>query len=150
MQPDHASPPGWLGVERVGFMTWWLWVRSPVEANFLSGVFSPLTSANACEKSTRWLWKGSWCEKARKHVCVTDRHDMTLAVKVALNSNTTNQLILLCILPILPLISVNGIKSKAIWPIQINLSNNHYCNLAGQGLISKKRIQSFSFVVKMF
>ena len=32
----------------------------------------------------------SWCEKARKHICVTDRHDMTLAVKVALNSNTTN------------------------------------------------------------
>ena len=24
-------------------------------------------------------------------MCVTDRHDMTLAVKVALNSNTTNQ-----------------------------------------------------------
>ena len=29
-------------------------------------------------------------EKARKHICVTDRHDMTLAVKVALNSNTTS------------------------------------------------------------
>ena len=26
-----------------------------------------------------------------KHMCVTDRHDMTLAVKVALNPNTTNQ-----------------------------------------------------------
>ena len=25
-------------------------------------------------------------------VCVTDRHDMTIAVKVALNPNTTNQL----------------------------------------------------------
>ena len=34
-----------------------------------------------------------WCEKARKHICVTDRHDMTLAVKVPLNPNTTNQLI---------------------------------------------------------
>ena len=32
-----------------------------------------------------------WCEKARKHMCVTDRHDMTSAVKVALNPNTTNQ-----------------------------------------------------------
>ena len=31
------------------------------------------------------------CEKAKKHMCVTDRHDMTLAVKVALNTNTTNQ-----------------------------------------------------------
>ena len=31
--------------------------------------------------------------KARKHICVTDRHDMTLAVKVALNPNTTNQFI---------------------------------------------------------
>ena len=71
-------------------------VRSPVEATFLSGVFSPLTSAEACEKSSWWLWKEKlcsyWCEKARKHICVTDRHDMTLAVKVALNPNTTNQL----------------------------------------------------------
>ena len=54
-----------------------------------------LTSAEACEKNSRWLWKEKlcyyWCEKARKHICVTDRHDMTLAVKVALNLNTTNQ-----------------------------------------------------------
>ena len=28
-------------------------------------------------------------------MCVTDHHDMTLAVKVALNPNTTNQLIFL-------------------------------------------------------
>ena len=67
-------------------MTWWLGVRSPVEATFLTGVFSPLTSAEACDKSSRWLWKEKyWCEKARKHICVTDRHDMTSAVKVALN-----------------------------------------------------------------
>ena len=26
-----------------------------------------------------------------KHICVPDSHDMTLAVKVALNPNTTNQ-----------------------------------------------------------
>ena len=32
-----------------------------------------------------------WCEKARKYVCVTDRHDMTLAVQVPLNPDTTNQ-----------------------------------------------------------
>ena len=32
-----------------------------------------------------------WCEKAMKHMCVTDHLDMTLAVKVALNPNTTNQ-----------------------------------------------------------
>ena len=88
-------PPGWLSGERVGLMTWWLRVRSPVEETFLSGVFSPLTSAEACGKSSRWLWKEKlcsyWCEKARKQICVTDRHDMTLAVKVALNPNTTNQ-----------------------------------------------------------
>ena len=56
---------------------------------------APLTSAEACEKSSRWLWKEKlskyWCEKARKDMCVTDRHDMTLAVKVALNPNITNQ-----------------------------------------------------------
>ena len=70
-------------------MAWWLWIRSPIEANLLSGVFSPLTFAEACEKSSPWLWKEKlwyyWCEKARKHICVTDRHDMTSAVKVALN-----------------------------------------------------------------
>ena len=55
---------------------------------------SPLTSAEACEKSSRWLWKEicvrTGVKKARKHKCVTDRHDMTLTVKVALNLNTTN------------------------------------------------------------
>ena len=49
--------PGWLSGERVGLMTWWLRVRSPIEATFLSGVFSSLTSAETCEKSSRWLWK---------------------------------------------------------------------------------------------
>ena len=38
----QSCPPGWLSGERVGLMTWWLRVRSPT---FLSGVFSPLTSA---------------------------------------------------------------------------------------------------------
>ena len=75
-------------------MIWWLWVRDPVEATFLSGTFLPLTSAEACEKSSRWLWKEKLCkylcEKARKHMCITDRNDMTLAVKMALNPNTTN------------------------------------------------------------
>ena len=55
------APPGWLSGERVGLMTWWLRVRSPVEATFLYGVFSPLTSAEACEKSSRWLWKEKLC-----------------------------------------------------------------------------------------
>ena len=30
-------------------------------------------------------------ESARKHMCFTNRHDMTLAFKVALNPNTTNE-----------------------------------------------------------
>ena len=47
--------PGCLSGECDGLMTWWLWVRYPVEANFLSGVFSPLTSAETCEESSRWL-----------------------------------------------------------------------------------------------
>ena len=38
-------------------MTWWLCVRDPVEAKFLSGVFLPFTSAEAYEKSSWWLWK---------------------------------------------------------------------------------------------
>ena len=47
------------------------------------------------------------CEKARKHICVTDRHDMTLAVKVALNSNTTNQ-------PTMPKWALKELKDKII------------------------------------
>ena len=31
------------------------------------------------------------CEKARNNMCFTDRNDMTIAVKVALNPSTTNQ-----------------------------------------------------------
>ena len=89
------APPRWLSGEHIRLMTWWLYVRSPVEVNFLSGIFSPLASAEACEKSSRWLSKEKlcyyWCEKARKHMFVTIHHDMTLAVKVALNHNTTNQ-----------------------------------------------------------
>ena len=64
---NASAPPGWLSGERVRLVT----------------------SAEACEKSSWWLWKEKlcwyWCEKARKHICVTDRHDMTLAVKMALN-----------------------------------------------------------------
>ena len=55
------ASPGWLSGERVGLMTRWMCVRSPGEATFLSGVFSPLTSAEACEKSSRWLWKEQSC-----------------------------------------------------------------------------------------
>ena len=52
-----VKTPGWLSEEGVGLTTWRLWVRYPVEANFLSSVFLPLTSAEACEKSSRWHWK---------------------------------------------------------------------------------------------
>ena len=34
-------------------------MKSPVETTFVSGVFSPLTSAEACDKSSQWLWKES-------------------------------------------------------------------------------------------
>ena len=39
-----GSPPGWLSGERVWLMTWWLWVRYPVEATFFRAYFtlSPL------------------------------------------------------------------------------------------------------------
>ena len=53
--------PGWLSGERVGLMTWWLRIRSQVKATFLLGVFSALTSAEACEKISRWLWKEKLC-----------------------------------------------------------------------------------------
>ena len=54
---NAGAPPGWLIGECVGSMTWWLRVRDPVESKFLCSVFSPLTSAEACEKSSQWPWK---------------------------------------------------------------------------------------------
>ena len=44
------APHGWLSGELVGLMTWWLRVQDLAEANFLSGVFSPLISAEVCER----------------------------------------------------------------------------------------------------
>ena len=53
---------------------------------------SPLLKA--CEKSSQWLWKESSVGTGVRqpgNTCVY-HHDMTLAVKVALNPNITNQL----------------------------------------------------------
>ena len=65
-----------------------------VVAKFLSGIFSPLTSAEACEKSSRWLWKrtcvSTGMRKPGNTLCIINHHDMTLAVKVVLNLNITN------------------------------------------------------------
>ena len=60
-----------------------------IEAKFISGVFLPLTSAEASEKSGQWLWKEiciSTGVRKPGNTCAT-----TLAVKVALNLNTTIQ-----------------------------------------------------------
>ena len=54
-----CAPSGWFSGERVGLMTWWLCVPSPVEETFRSGVFLPLTSVEACKKRSQWLWKKS-------------------------------------------------------------------------------------------
>ena len=92
----YTSPPGWLSGERVGLMTWWFKFDTRLRQT-LFGEFSPLTSAETCEKSNRWLWKES-CVSAgvRKPgntwVCVTDRHDMTLTVTAALKPNTCKQI----------------------------------------------------------
>ena len=77
--------------EHVGLMTWWLWVWYAVEVNFLYSVFSPLTSAEACEKSSRWLWKESCVSTVVRKpgsTCVSPT-TMILAVKVAHNTNTS-------------------------------------------------------------
>ena len=67
------APPVWLSCEHVRLMTWWLLVRYPIEADFLSGVLSPLTSAEACEKSSRWLWIKKVSTRVRKpeNTCVS-------------------------------------------------------------------------------
>ena len=51
--------PGGSVVSVSDSMTWWLWVSSPAQTNIFSSIFSALTSAEACEKSSRWLWKES-------------------------------------------------------------------------------------------
>ena len=66
-------------------MTWWLWVPYPVQANFLSGVFSSLTFVKAFEESSRCHWiQGCVSAVVRKqgHTPgnITDLNDMTLAV----------------------------------------------------------------------
>ena len=95
-----TATPGWLSGEHVGLMTYWLWVQDPVDANFLSGVFSPLTSTEACEKGSWWLWKEICVstgvstgvrKPGNTYASPTAMIIMTLAVKVALNPITTNQ-----------------------------------------------------------
>ena len=86
----------WLSGELVGLMTWWLWVWYPDEANFLDGVVSPLTSAEAWESAevvSGFGKKTCVSNGVRKpwNMGVTDHHDMTLAVRVALNPSTVNQ-----------------------------------------------------------
>ena len=51
------TPPGWLSGERVVLMTWWLLVLVPLETEFLSDKYLPLTSTEAYEKSSQWLSK---------------------------------------------------------------------------------------------
>ena len=67
-------------------------LRSPVEAPFFSSEFSPLTSAEAYEKVSDFGKKSCVSTGVRKpgNTSVIKRHEMTLAVKVVLNPNTTN------------------------------------------------------------
>ena len=73
-----STPPGWFSGEHVRLMTWWLLVSS---------VFLPLTSAEACEKSSQWLWKESCVSTGGR------KPGNTLALKVVLNQNTTNNIV---------------------------------------------------------
>ena len=77
--------------------------------------------------------------KARKHICVTDRHDMTLAVKVALNPNTTNQ-IQREIIPQpedrtskLRLAKLQYDYDKCMCEVLMQVEQNSYCSLQSVG-----------------
>ena len=53
---------------------------------------------------------GGFGEKARKHICVTNRHDMALAFKVALYSKTNNHSMCFnTIINIIPVISLQPV-----------------------------------------
>ena len=52
------APPGWLSGKRTRLMTWWFLSLIPGSGDFsFQRIFSPLTSAEACERSSRWFWK---------------------------------------------------------------------------------------------
>ena len=98
-----------------------------VVANFLSSVCSSLTS-EACEKSSQWLWKESCViTGVRKHICITDRHDMTLAVTVAFNLNTTIFLQGKAHKYVLDLttVHINPLPDKKFRPVQIETNCRH-------------------------
>ena len=72
--PNILAPPGWLSGKHVELVTWWLRVRYPVEANLISSVFSPLTSAKTSEKSSWWLLKESCVStgvRKQRNTCVS-------------------------------------------------------------------------------
>ena len=89
------APPGWLSGERVGFMTWWLRVRSPLRRLFFPANFRLLPLQKHVRKVVGGFGKKSCISTGVRKpgniiICVTKRHDMALAVKVASNPNTTN------------------------------------------------------------
>ena len=71
------------------------WNQTRLRQTFFPAYFRQSPLQKHVRKSSRWLWKEKlcyyWHEKARKHMCITHHHDMTLAVKVVLNPNTTKQ-----------------------------------------------------------
>ena len=89
-----CAPPGWLSGEHVGLMTRWMRVPQ-LRQTFFPAYFRFSALQKHVKKVVDGFGKKS-CVSAgvRKpgNTCFTDCHDMTLAVKAALNPNTTNQL----------------------------------------------------------
>ena len=93
-------PPGWLGGERVGLMTYFVVSSIPrLRQTFFPAYFRLSPLQNQVRKVVGGFGKESYVStgvrkpgnQPTNHMCVTDRHEMTLGVKLALNPNTTNQ-----------------------------------------------------------
>ena len=104
-------------VSVLGLMTWRLRVWSPVEATFLSGVFSPLTSADSCEKSSRWLWKKSCVSTGvRKpgNTCVTYCHDIWRKTRIQPTNQSSTEIIILATSNLLSANTFSLVQSKIL------------------------------------
>ena len=88
------APPRWLSGERVRLMTWWFQFNPRLSRLLFPAYFCLSPLQKHVRKVVGGFGKksgGSTGVRKPRNTRVTDRHDMTLAVKVALNPNTTNQ-----------------------------------------------------------
>ena len=79
-----------LSGEPVQLTTWWLLVQYTVEANFRLSPLLKYVRKVVCGFRKKSCASTGVRKPGNTYMCVTDRHDINLTVKVVLNLNTTN------------------------------------------------------------